>query len=100
MLTSYGGPLLSLPDAGSFAWLCTGPTGSTRRFHIRYTATTNEQVAVVELRRSELRYRPDKPGAVVTPQPSAPGRKPGASDSAAKTGRPACTAVDAPHTGA
>jgi hypothetical protein len=66
-VTWYGGPLLSLPDTGSFDWRCTGPTGSTRRFHIRYTATTNEQVAVVETRGPQLRYRPNEPGTVVTP---------------------------------
>lgn len=66
-VTGYGGPLLSLPDTGSFDWLCTGPTGSTRRFHIRYTATTNEQVAVVEMREPLLHYRPNQPGSVITP---------------------------------
>lgn len=73
-VTSYGGPLLSLPDTGSFDWRCAGPTGSTRRFHIRYTATTNEQVAVMEMRRPRLRYRPDQPGSVITPpaQPAGP----------------------------
>ena len=55
-VTWYGGPLLSLPDTGTFDWLCTGPTGSTRRFHIRYTATTNEQLAVVEMHGPQLRY--------------------------------------------
>jgi hypothetical protein len=73
-VTSYGGPLLSLPDTGSFDWLCTGPTGSTRRFHVRYTATTNEQVAVVEMRGPRLGYSPDQPGSIITPpaQPAGP----------------------------
>ncbi len=66
-VTWYGGPLLSLPGTGSFEWLCTGSTGSTRRFHIRYTATTNERVAVVEMGGQQLRYHPDHPGAVVMP---------------------------------
>ena len=74
-VTFYGGPLLSLPDAGSFDWLCTGPTGSTRRFHIRYTATTNEQVTIVELRGPRMGYQPDQPGSVVTPPAQRAGRQ-------------------------
>ncbi len=66
-VTWYGGPLLSLPDTGSFDWLCTGPTGATRRFHVRYTAATNEHIAVVELRGPPRRYRPSEPGSVVAP---------------------------------
>lgn len=73
-VTFYGGPLLSLPDTGSFDWLCTGPTGSTRRFHVRYTATTNEQVVVLEMRRLRFGYSPDQPGSIITPpaQPAGP----------------------------
>jgi hypothetical protein len=72
-VTSYGSPLLSLPDTGSFDWLCTGPTGSTR-FHVRFTATTNEQVTVVEMRGPRLGYSPDQPGSIITPpaQPAGP----------------------------
>jgi hypothetical protein len=73
-VTSYGGPLLSLPDTGSFDWLCTGRTGSTR-FHVRFTATTNEQVVVVEMRGPRLGYSPDQPGSgSITPpaQPAGP----------------------------
>jgi hypothetical protein len=88
-VTFYGGPLLSLPDIGTFAWLCTGPTGSTRRFHTRYTAATNEHVAVVEIAGRSCAISPTSRARLSRPPPSEPGRKPGASDSAAKTGRPA-----------
>jgi hypothetical protein len=74
VVTGYGGPLLSLPDTGSFDWLCTGPTGATRRFHVRYTATTNEHIAVVELGGPTLDFRPNQPGSVIAPpaQPAGP----------------------------
>jgi hypothetical protein len=73
VVTGYGGPLLSLPDTGSFDWLCTGPTGATRRFHIRYTAVTNEQVVVVERGGPPLRYRADQLQlpSIITPAQSA-----------------------------
>jgi hypothetical protein len=71
--TWYGGPLLSLPDTGSFDCLCTGPTGAARRFHVRYTATTNEHIAVVELRGPPLNYRPNRPASVIAPPAQAAG---------------------------
>ena len=67
VVTWYGGPLLSLPGTGAFDWLCTGPTGATRRFHVRYTAATNEHIAVVELRGQPRHYRPNQPGSVLVP---------------------------------
>jgi hypothetical protein len=75
VVTWYGGPLLTLPDTGSFAWLCTGPTGSTRRFHIRYVAVTNEQIAVHERGRLRLLSSPDRPGSIVAPPAQPAGRQ-------------------------
>jgi hypothetical protein len=54
--TTHGGPLLSLPTIGSWEWACTGRTGNSRRFHVRYTALDEERVTVRRQHSTKLHF--------------------------------------------
>jgi hypothetical protein len=63
--TFYGGPLLSLPTVGSWAWVCTGRTGNSRRFHVRYVGSTDARVVVRRRHLPTLHFGAVQDGAIL-----------------------------------